>query len=255
MRKKAIALGAILVVAIAAVAYAQQVNTYTVTGATSPSKAGTSKKPVPVKIQFDYSIGEQSGMRPSPVKSYSIRFTGLRVNSSKFPACTSATLESKGPSGCPAGSAVGTGFIENATGAKADPSDRSIACNAALTVYNSGPNKASIYVAGSPQATDPRQKCAIELAAPIPAKYVKRGNATALEFDVPASLLHPLPTLDNAVTRVTSTIKLLTRKVKGKKVGYYEAIGGCKGGKRTISVVFTPESGPQATATTSAKCS
>jgi hypothetical protein len=252
MRKIALLAVAGFVLAIAAVAYAQsQVNTYEVTGATKPAKAGSKKKPVPVGISFGYEVGEQSGNRPSPVKKYSIRFAGLRVNPTKFPACTPATLESKGPKGCPSGSAVGTGFIENATGAKTNPADRSIACNAALTVYNGGKNKAVIYVAGDPNASDPREKCAIELAAPIPARFVKRGSMTALEFTVPPSLLHPLPTLDNAVVKVTSTIK----NVKRKSRGYYEAIGGCKGGKRAGHVVFTPESGPAKTVKSTARCS
>ena len=255
MKKAAIAVTAMFVVALCAVAYAQtQQNTYTVTGSVSPSRAGSSAKPVPVGIKFGYTVGEASGLRPSPVKRYSIRFDGARVNTNAFPKCSASQLESRGPSACPSGSAVGSGFITNATGAKSNPADKSIACNASLTVYNSGNNRAAIYVAGSPQQTDPRKRCAIELAAPIPAKYVRRGSAIALEFDVPPSLLHPLPTLDNAVTGVSSTIKRLTRKRNGKTVGYYEAVGGCKAGKRGISVVFTPETGAPSTTKTTARC-
>jgi hypothetical protein len=252
MRRIAVALGAVLALAVAAVAYGQaQQNTYTVTGSTSPTKAGSAKKPVPVGVKFGYQVGEASGNRPSPVKRYSIRFAGLRANTDVFPTCSTATLDRKGPSACPKGAIVGEGFIENATGAKDNPNDRSIQCNARLWVVNGGKGRANIYVKGSPGASNPREKCAIELAAPIPAKFVKRGNAQALEFDVPQSLLHPLPTLDNAVVNVTSTIKRVTRRGKG----FFESVGGCKGGKRDISVVFTPESGSQKTASTKASCS
>jgi hypothetical protein len=256
MRKLAVFAVTVLVLALAAVAYAQQVNTYTVTGSTSPTNAGSSSKPVNISVRFGYRVGEQSGNRPSPVRKYSIRFAGLKVNTQAFPRCSASTLENRGPSGCPAGSRVGTGFITNATGARSNPADRSIACNAALSVYNAGSNKAVIYVAGSPNSSNPRTRCAIELAAPIPARFIRAsgGSATSLEFTVPPSLLHPLPTLDNAVTSVTSTISSTTRRYRGKRVSYFQSVGGCVGGRRNITVTFTPESGTSARAQRLAPC-
>ena len=254
MRKKiTVAIAAAFVLSLAAVAYAQVTNTYTVTGSTSPTRAGSKSKPVPVQVKFGYDVGEVNGNRPSPVKKYSIKFAGLNVNTAPFPKCSAATLQN-GESGCPAGSKMGTGFIENATGAKDNPSDRSISCNAALSVYNSGNNKGVVYVAGSPNSADPRTKCAIELAAPIPATFVRSKTGTAMEFTVPPSLLHPLPTLDNAVVKVTSTIRLATKTVKGRKVGFFESIGGCVSGKRAITVTFTPESGGSKRAQKLATC-
>jgi hypothetical protein len=252
MRKFAIAVTAMFVLGLSAVAYAQVTNTYTVSGSTSPTRAGTSKKPVPVSVKFGYTVGEQSGNRPSPVRKYSIRFAGLRVNTNAFPRCASG----RKPSDCPSRSIVGTGFITNATGARNNPSDKSIACNAALSVINNGSNKATIYVEGSPQQSDPRRRCAIELASPIPARFIRAsgGRAVSLEFTVPQSLLHPLPTLDNAVTSVTSTIKRLTTRRRGKTVGFFESTGGCVRNRRNITVTFTPESGPAARAQRLASC-
>jgi hypothetical protein len=249
---------AMLLLAIAAVAIAQTAvtNTYDVDGGTTPSKAGSSKKPVPVQVRFDYQVGEVENRRPIPVKKYSIRFFGLTVNSSAAAKCSQATIDNEGAAGCPAKSIVGSGYIENETGQTSKPEDKSVPCNAKVTVINVGDRKANIYVEGSPTATDPREKCAIQLAAGIPANYVKRGKATALEFVVPDSLLHPgTPNLSNAVKRVQSTIKKITKKIKGKTHGYYEATGGCSKGKRKIQVVFTPETGPTATAEHLAACS
>jgi len=252
MRKFAIAVTAMLVLGLAAVAYAQQTNTYTVTGSTNPTKAGTSQKPVPVSVKFGFDVGEQAGNRPSPIQKYSIRFAGLRVNSAAAPTCAS----NRKPSQCTSKSIVGTGFITNATGARNNPADKSIACNAKLSVINNGSNKATIYVEGSPNASDQRQRCAIELSSPIPARFIRArgGAATTLQFTVPQSLLHPLPTLDNAVTSVSSTIKKITRKKNGKTQGFFESIGGCVNGKRNITVTFTPESGPSATGQRLASC-
>jgi hypothetical protein len=252
MRKKVIAVTAMFVLSLAAYAYAQaQQNTYKVSASTSPSRAGSKSKPVPVSVKFGYEVGEASGNRPTPVKKYSIRFTGLRVNTSVADKCSSQVLESQGPSACPKGSIVGTGFIENQTGNTADPADKSIKCNAALSVVNLGASKASIYVEGDPSQTDPRKNCAIQLAAPIPAKFTN-GAASSLDFTVPTSLLHPgAPTISNAVVKVTSTIKKIS---KGGK-GFFESVGGCKSGKRKISVVFTPEAGATATKNSTARCS
>ena len=255
MRKIAFLAVTVMVLALSAVAYAQtQTNTYTVTGSTSPSKAGTSSKPANLSVKFGYSVGEQSGLRPSPVKKYSIKFAGLKVNGAAFPKCSASTLENRGPSGCPAGSKVGAGFIKNATGASNNKSDRSIACNAALSVYNSGANKAVIYVAGDPNSSNPATRCSIELAAPIPARFIRSSGATALEFTVPPSLLHPLPTLDNAVTNVNSTISGKTRTYRGKKVSFFQSTGGCVSNRRNITVTFTPESGTASRAQRLAPC-
>jgi hypothetical protein len=256
MRKLLIAVTAMFVLGLAAVAYAQVVNTYDVSGSTNPTRAGSSSRPVPVSVRFGYTVGEQQNRRPSPVRKYSIRFAGLRVNTNAFPRCSASTLENRGPSACPSGSAVGSGFITNATGSRTDPNDKSITCNAALTVYNSGDNRGVIYVAGSPNSTNPRTRCAIELAAPIPARYIRAsgGQATSLEFNVPPSLLHPLPTLDNAVTSVTSTIRNITRRRGGRRVGYFESIGGCVRNRRNITVTFTPEQGTVARAQELAPC-
>ena len=258
---RVIGIAVTLVLALAAVAIAQTAvtNTYDVDGSTTPAVKGSKKKPKPIGINFDYTVDEVENRRPDPVKKYSIRFGGTQVNTQVAPKCSKATLDNEGVDGCKAKSIVGTGYIENETGDRNNPNDKSIVCNARLWVVNAGDRKANIYVKGSPQATDTREKCAIELAAPIPAQFVKRGNATALEFEVPDTLLHPLPTLSNAVKRVQSTVKRVTKRMKigsAKKRlrGYFEAVGGCTGGFRLISVVVTPESGLSKTAETKAKC-
>jgi hypothetical protein len=253
MRKKVIAVTALFVLSLAAYAVAQAVqqNTYEVTAKTSPTRTGSSSKPVPIGLDFGYKVGEVAGNRPAVVKTYSIRFAGVRVNSSVAAACRSSVLESEGPDACPSKSIVGTGYIENATGATNNIADKSIACNAALSVVNLGNMKAAIYVAGSPTATDPREKCAIELAAPIPAKFVNRPGENSLDFTVPASLTHPGgPAISNAVVNVTSSIKKIS---KGGR-GFFESRGGCVDGKRRVRVIFTPETGPRATESITVRC-
>jgi len=259
MRKIALLAVAGFVLSIAAIAYAQsQTNTYTVTGSTSPTRSGTKSKPVAVGLKFGFTVGEAANNRPAVVEKYNLRFAGINVNTAGFPACTLSTLEQRGPDGCPKGSDIGTGFIENETGATNNPADKSIQCNAALTVYNAGGGKAVIYVAGSPNASDPREKCAIELAAGIPARWIRAagGAGTSLEFTVPESLRHPgAPTISNAVKKVTSSLKRVTRKRNGRTVGYIESIGGCVRKKRNITATFTTEAGDASRAQRLAACS
>jgi hypothetical protein len=251
MRKFAIFAVTAFVLALAATAYAAQTNTYVVTGSTSPSTAGSKSNPKPIGIKFGFSVAEAAGQRPAVVNKYAIHFAGTRVNTSVAAKCSLSTLEGEGPKACPSKSLVGTGFIENKTGATNNPADTSIMCNAALTVVNHGANKASIYVQGDPDSTNPKTKCAIQLAAPIPARFSNSSKGSTLTFTVPASLKHPGgAAISNAVVNVTSTIKKIT---KGGK-GFYEARGGCTSRKRDITVTFTTEAGDTQKASKKANC-
>jgi hypothetical protein len=240
MRKIAFLAVTVFVLSIAAVAYAAQVNTYTLKANTSPKAKGTTKKPKPIGISFGFSVSEASNQRPGVVEKYTIKFGGTRVNTRVAPKCSSSVLNQRGPSGCPSKSVVGSGFIENETGASNNEADKSIQCNAQLSVVNLGRGNGSIYVEGDPNQSDPRRKCAIELAAGIPAKFRNTRTGSELSFVVPESLKHPgSPGISNAVKKVTSKIKKITKSGKG----FYEARGGCKNNKRTVTVTFRTESG------------
>lgn len=173
------------------------------------------------------------------------------MNKNVAAACRVSVLQRTGgtPSDCPKRSIVGTGFIKNATGDINNPADKSITCNVKLTVVNHAGSRASIFIQGDPNSSDIRTKCQIPLSAPIPATFKNTSKGTTLTFEVPQSLRHPLPTLSNAVTEVTSKIKRLTKRGKG----FYEA-RGCTGGKRTVSVKFTTEAGQSKTASKKISC-
>jgi hypothetical protein len=252
MRKFAIFLVTALVLSLTAVAYAAQTNEYSISGSTSPKTSGSKSKPRPIGIKFGFDVKEATGQRPAVVQKYTITFGGTRVNKSVADTCSKSALEDQGTAGCKAKSIVGTGFIENQTGSTADANDKSIECNAALSVVNHSGSSASIYVKGDPNSTNPKTRCAIELAAPIPATFKNTSKGSQLTFTVPQSLRHPgAPTISNAVVSVESTIKRIT---KGGK-GFYEARGGCTRGKRTVSVKFTTEAGQSSTESKKVACS
>ena len=242
----------VVALALAAVAFAQQVNKYSVIASTSPARAGKSAKPVPVSVKFAYKVDEASGKQPSAVKRYKISFYGVRNNGRYFKTCTASKISAAGnnDTGCSSAALVGSGTIDNYVYQSADPSGAGgFPCSKKLHVWNAGQNKAVIFVYG-----DPAQCGGVGALPPIPAKYVPgEGGGQALQFDVPPTVLHPIAGLTVAVRSVTSTIKRKTVTKKGIKRGYYESVK-CKGTKRPVVVTFTPESGATATASSNPSC-
>ena len=253
MRKfLAIAAAMVAVLALAAVAIAQQVNQYSVTASTNPARAGSKAKPAPVSVKFNYQISEKSGQQPSAVKRYKISLYGVRENGQFFNTCPAGRISAAGnnDSSCPKAALVGSGTIQNYVYQSSDPSGKGgFPCNKKLHIWNAGKRKAVIFIYG-----DPSQCGGVGSLPPIPAKYVAgEGGGTALQFDVPPTVLHPIAGLTVAVRSVQSTITRKTVTRKGKKVGYYESVK-CKGTKRPVTVTFTPESGAAAKATASLRC-
>src|SRR4051812_30693846 len=256
MRKVGMLAAATTLLVLAAVAYAQtQQNTYKVQGAVTPTKAGSKDKPVAVKTQFGYQVGEKNGLQPSAVKRYKISFYGVRApNGGKFPKCTADQINNAGNSdaGCANGSKVGSGTIDNFVYADSDPSGKQggFPCAKKLNIYNSGKGKGALFVYG-----DPNQCGGVGALPAFPITYVKgSGGGTALQFDVPATVLHPISGLSVAVTSVQSTINQLHVTKSGKKYNYYESIK-CTGKNRPIKVTFSTEAGQNSTAGANTKCS
>lgn len=266
MRKFVLAaITAVAVFAVAGVAYA--VNTYNLdTGKATPKGVGTKAKPKPKAVEFDYSVGTDDGLRPRPVKKYSIRFQGLLSYAKYFPKCTFAQASQKSISAVEddCGRAdVGGGVVENQFGATSDPTQKT-PCNLKLRLYNLG-NGLAIRLDRENVAD-----CAVDPATAINAKYKRiklEGVPTdALNFTVPVNLTHPIAGIDNAVVRAQSNVKLLKKKVRLKKrakkktqVGLYASIGCGKRNKRLIQVEFTPEEadgslGPKETANRRVPC-
>jgi len=218
-------LAAVLAVAAAGPALAAQSNSYAVKAKVSPAKGGTKAKPAKVGVKFGYTVGERAGLQPPGVKRYTIAFSGLKANGEKFAN----------------GALVGSGTITNYVYLSNDPSGTGgFPCAKQLKIYNAGRNKATLIITGDPA------KCGgVGTLPEIPAKFVPfKGGGTALQFDVPPTVLHPIGGLTVAVTSVSSTIKKQTVTVKGKKVGYFESIAK----KHPVSVDFTTEAGQKSTA-------
>jgi hypothetical protein len=253
LRKLAIIAAALMALfAMSAVALAQS-SSYTVTASTSPAKPGSKSKPVPVQVKFGVSAAGVTG-RPASSKTFKVGFAGLRSNGKAFKTCSAASINAaQSDTGCSSAAKVGTGTVHNLAGSSTDLSDTSITCDLKVVVYNAGANRAAIYLQGGPGIVG--APCPIAISQALDGRYVSfSGGGQALQFDIPANLIHPITGIDNAIITINVTISKKTAKVKGKTVGYFEAVGGCKSHKRAISLSLTSEAGATSTSAASAKC-
>ncbi|HEU0024507.1 MAG TPA: hypothetical protein VFQ12_07745 [Thermoleophilaceae bacterium] len=270
MRKLLIAaIAAVAVLALAGVALAA--NVYTVDGSTKPGGKGSKKKPVAIKLGFDFQVeSDDPTVRGTPIERFAIGSEGLVTYPELFPTCTFSQANRDGSIASQCKKAkVGSGLVQNVVGPAASPTVK-IFCNLKLGLYNiSGQGKnggMAIRLDGDPKEpplSDPNDKtinCPTAIHGAIRAKFVPTKIAGQpsddLRFTVPPELLHPSG-LDTTVRNTVSTIvkKTAKKKIKGKKrtVGYYSKVG-CKGGKRTIQATFTDEQGDVVKATKQKKC-
>jgi hypothetical protein len=283
MRKFVIAaVAAVSVLAVAAVAYAA--NVYTVDGSTSPRGKGTASKPLPVSLNFDFSVADENpANRGTPVEKYFIGAEGLVTYPEEFPTCSGGT---DGVNATDLATVkrvckkarVGGGVIRAYAGAVADQTQK-LNCVLELNLYNLKPGNygprgkiskknggLAIRIDGVPPAPPALEdqykgQCAAPqneaILAPYKTVKIKGVTSDELQFTVPESLLHPAPGLETVVQFTESAVKKRTamKQVKGKnrKVGFYSAVG-CKGNQRSIQVTFISEAGQRTPLTKNRPC-
>jgi hypothetical protein len=256
VRKLSIVAAVAIVASLAFAAAAYAVNVYKVTPVgTSGAGKGTSAKPAAKKVKFGFTAIDSSGVAATPIKKYSIQFQGLKSYAKNFPKCTFSQANGSTHATVCKKAKVGSGTINNKFGRPGQPNPS--ACKVNLVLYNTGSGLA-LRLDGSPTTTG----CPITVAQAINAKFSSKSvggvKGTALTFDTPTNVLHPIPGLDNSVANVSSTISSKTTKVKIKgktrKVSILSSTACGKGGKRTIQVQFTDEKNSTVGAKSSTKC-
>jgi len=267
MRKLFIAaLAVAALAAVVTVAYAA--NVYTVDGSTSKPGKGSKAKPIPTGIELDFTVTEtDSSKRATVIEKYALGSEGLVTNPKNFPKCAFSDLDNEPspPAKCRKAQ-VGGGLVKNAAGPSNDQSlSSSTPCNLQVRLYNNGRGMI-IRLDGGPPIPPSFESdtvgCALPIHTAINGRFVKRtiGGVTSSDFvfTVPQNLKHPLAGVDNSIRSNESDIRLKAKRVRGKRVGFYQKVG-CKGGRRTIRATFTTEAtasqGPQTfTATKNVKC-
>jgi hypothetical protein len=258
MRKFSVAVIIGVVAALSVAGVASAVNTYVISiGKSTPDKPGSPSKPVPVKVDFGYKVGDTENLRPSVIKQYYIASEGIKYFPQAAAKCTFAQAdESPSYSSKCKKAIVGKGTIANAFGASVDRNGKA-ACDVTLTLLNlsngAGVTKKRGGIAIRIDTGPPDCNLEIHGALVAPIYDVKLDGIPSSEyrFTVPDSLVHPVPGVDNAVIDVVSHIpkKVKTVKIKGKnrKVSFASSVGR-KGKKRTLRVTFVSEDGHRETA-------
>jgi hypothetical protein len=282
MRKFLIAAAAVVsLLAVAAVAYAA--NVYTVDGSTSPRGKGTAARPMPVSLNFDFSVRDENpDFRGTPVEKYFIGAEGLVTYPEAFPACSGGANGANNPDLATVKrvckqARVGGGIIKAYAGPNQDQTVK-LNCVLELNLYNIEPGNygprgrvsrkhgaLGIRIDGR-QASIPslddrfKGQCATEQNEAIIAPYkpvrIKGVMSDELQFTVPQSLLHPAG-LDTVVQNVESAVRKRTamKRIRGqnRRVGFYSAVG-CKGNQRSIQVTFISEEGQRTPLTKNNRC-
>jgi hypothetical protein len=267
MRKRLIAaLTGVAVLAFGGVAFAENIYTVT-TASTTPGGKGSASKPLPVKFNFGYTVGDSEGLRPLPVEQYRIASEGLVSYAKLFPACKFSQASGAQLASACNKAKVGQGIVLNNAGGVTDRTQK-LVCNLKLTLYNlsdAGKNGGlAIRLDGDPPPAPPGSKtpgCTIGIHTAIKAPFFNvklEGIKTSeLRFTVPIQLQEPAPGVQNAVIDTSSTINKKTAKTKIKgqtrTVGFWSEVG-CKGKNRTVRVQFVDQQGRRFTANKQAKC-
>jgi hypothetical protein len=277
MRKfSVIGLAVLGLLAVAGIAYAS--NTYTSTSKITPSSSGTSASAKPVAAALTFTVGETTGARPSPLKTYGIGLgPGIVPHTNVAKGCSSSQANAQVlPASClkaasRGGSNVGGGSVKAFAGPTNNTATK-LDCFLTVTLLSSTrANHMWIRIDGV--TTGPAGKtCVTAQHSSIDSTFVKTGTAPrkgggarlpvwAIRFSVPPGLLHPIPGFDVAVVNNVSNVAKVskTTRVGRRRVthGFLESIGcpASPRGKRAAQVTFTSEAGQTLSSTSTSPCS
>lgn len=211
MRKVALlATAAVAAVPVVGIAQAATVD-QSIDVKVSPSKAGTKKKPNAVKLAVDIKTVKKVAEESFATKTATIFFDkNLVFNSSKFPTCTTATVQAN-EAGCKKGSKVGSGSAVGEALGQVQ--------NLKVSAFNGPNNTLNLHVTGStPLAID----------SVIVGKLQKASGlyGTKLAVTIPDNLQQPLPGVFATLTSFKTTINKQFVTKSGKKIPYV-ALAGC----------------------------
>jgi hypothetical protein len=184
-------------------------------------------------VRTKFTVVDDTGVKPVPLTKTTLRFPkGAKVNAKYFKKCSRSALETKGPSGCPSASKIGSGSaIGDAKPIIADVKTK-------ITMFNGQPSNGNptILIYAVPDISSP-------LTIQAELKRQRSGNyGYVLEANVPT--IPTLPGQPNAsVTFFDATTLDRTIRRKGRKVHYIEGPIVCDGTYLLLDGLFSYEDG------------
>ena len=112
-------------------------NLYTVDGSSNPKGKGSTKKPRPIALKFDFQVeSDNPAVRGTPIETFAIGSEGLVTYPERFPNCAFSQANRDGsPARACRKAKVGAGLVQNLVGPASAP-DVKIFCNLKMALYN-----------------------------------------------------------------------------------------------------------------------
>jgi len=262
-RSLLIAVIAALGITGAAYAASKVTNHYVLKAKVTPIKSGTKQHPTPIGTQISYTVSAvPTGDRPNVVKSEDVTIQGVQANTNDFKGCDTSRLinPSEGPSTCPKGSQIGTGYFMAKIGPSSSQSSKTeVTCRVDLTVFN-GTNHKIIYYIYRNAANKNECPATPDLPTTMVASLKETNAGLVQSFTIPEHVRHPTVAgsnvaLDSAAVSTVVQIPAATTTVKNHKVGLVESISCPTNHQRHIAITFKLENGTSETATRLVPCS
>jgi hypothetical protein len=177
--------------ALPGAASAQTAPSATVTAKMTPNVAGK-----PTSIRFGFSVKMADGSVPAPLTNALVHLPNIKVDTKGLKVCSRGTLEARGPSGCPAGSKVGTGTAHASAllgGTLVNEPAKVTAFNgtrpgrpATLLLYNDGRQPISVQLVVGATLTPDTGQFGRKFNFPVPAIPTVPGSpdASVVDFTV-----------------------------------------------------------------------
>jgi hypothetical protein len=256
--RRIIIIGTAVSVLVLAGAADAALNKYTAGYAFSPTKAGSTKSPVPVA--YTQTLGAANvvpGKVAAPLTHEKFTVYGLVSNPKPFPTCSGPEMSiKKGDSFCPPKALVASGPVNSVLWGPL-LAGKVVSCNPFLHVWNGGGGKLWFFF-----VTGGKYQCGglhTGDTAAWPGLLKQQGKNLVLDVPLPPDISTRVayhPNFYGSLVHQVLTFRKLTTKVKGKTVGFTSSVA-CKGSKRPFSVAFTAVSGgakETRTVSSSAKC-
>jgi hypothetical protein len=211
------ALAAMLSIAVAAVAVAQDPNTAPdVTATLAPSKAGTKKKPKNTSLK----LFVKNNKTDATVDTITVNLgKQIKLSGKGFKYCTAETLNTQGKAACPAGSKAGSGKANAVVGPGKAP------VKFTVDAYVGAKNKVIFYTQQVAPGTI--RKGLVGTVSKASGKY---GSKIVIKID--EDLQEPAPSVFSSLVDLQTTIKAK----RGKN--YLVSSTGCKSKKHNVGVKF-----------------
>ena len=188
------------------------------TGAVTPTKGGTKKKPKNAKLNVAFTVNKESHKTLSSI-TYFVP-ANVKLSGTGFKYCPATKINASGETSCPKGSKIGSGTATAVLGPQQTP------LNFTVNVYAGGKSEIAIALKGAVN---------IAFKAPITSASAPYGQKIAVS--IPASVQSPAPGLYSYVTGVSTTIggkfvKTVTKRVHGvkkkiKTTYNFDSLTGC----------------------------